>query len=199
MFHLFKTLFAEQIYEEMKKIAIYVIIGALLLIVGYILGRSRKGENDTILVQRDTTFVRDTIVIEKPSEVRKEYVAEKILVPVRDTVWLHDTLFVQLPMQKKFYREEDYYAEVSGYNPSLDYLEIYNKTVYVTKTEREKEKRNYLAVGMDASWCIKPSIPIYLEYTRVLHKNVALRAGVFHDLAINETGFRVGVNANIGW
>ena len=199
MFHLFKTLFAEQIYEEMKKIAIYVIIGALLLIVGYILGRSRKGENDTILVQRDTTFVRDTIVIEKPSEVRKEYVAEKILVPVRDTVWLHDTLFVQLPMQKKFYREEDYYAEVSGYNPSLDYLEIYNKTVYVTKTEREKEKRNYLAIGMDASWCIKPSIPIYLEYTRVLHKNVALRAGVFHDLAINETGFRVGVNANIGW
>lgn len=199
MFHLFKTLFAEQIYEEMKKIAIYVIIGALLLIVGYILGRSRKGENDTILVQRDTTFVRDTVVIEKPSEVRKEYVAEKILVPVRDTVWLHDTLFVQLPMQKKFYREDDYYAEVSGYNPSLDYLEIYNKTVYVTKTEREKEKRNYLAIGMDASWCIKPSIPIYLEYTRLLHKNVALRAGVFHDLAINESGFRVGVNANIGW
>ena len=199
MFHFFEKLFAEQIYEEMKKIAIYVIIGALLLIVGYILGRSRKGENDTILVQRDTTFVRDTVVIEKPSEVRKEYVAEKILVPVRDTVWLHDTLFVQLPMQKKFYREDDYYAEVSGYNPSLDYLEIYNKTVYVTKTEREKEKRNYLAIGMDASWCIKPSIPIYLEYTRLLHKNVALRAGVFHDLAINESGFRVGVNANIGW
>lgn len=176
-------------------------IAIVLLLVGMVIGWLCRpvNDDDTILVQRDTTVVRDTIVIEKPSEVRKEYVAEKILVPVRDTVWLHDTLFVQLPMQKKFYREEDYYAEVSGYNPSLDYLEIYNKTVYVTKTEREKEKRNYLAVGMDASWCIKPSIPIYLEYTRVLHKNVALRAGVFHDLAINETGFRVGVNANIGW
>lgn len=199
MFHLFKTLFAEQIYEEMKKIAIYVIIGALLLIVGYILGRSRKGENDTILVQRDTTFVRDTVVIDKPAEIRKEYVAEKIMVPVRDTVWLHDTLFIQLPMQKKFYREEDYYAEVSGYNPSLDYLEIYNKTVYVTKTEREKEKRNYLAIGVEAGWCINPYTPIYLEYSRMLHKNIRMKAGVFRDLVKQENGVMFGIEAQIGW
>ena len=184
----------------MKKIIIYIIIGALLLIVGYIFGRSRDNtKEDTTIVQRDTTIVRDTVEIEKPAEVKTEYIAEKILVEVRDTLWLHDTLYIQLPMQKKFYKEDTYYAEVSGYNPNLDYLEIYQRTITVTKTEREKEKKNYLAVGVDASWCVKPSIPIYLEYTRMLHKNVALRAGVFHDLAINETGFRLGVNTNIGW
>lgn len=187
--------------ERITKVLKTCSVAIVLLLVGMVIGWLCRPINaeDTTIVQRDTTIVRDTVEIEKPAEVKTEYIAEKILVEVRDTLWLHDTLYIQLPMQKKFYKEDTYYAEVSGYNPSLDYLEIYNKTVYVTKTEREKEKRNYLAVGMDASWCIKPSIPIYLEYTRVLHKNVALRAGVFHDLALQETGFRVGINANIGW
>lgn len=199
MFHFFEKLFAEQIYEEMKKIAIYVIIGALLLIVGYILGRNRKGENDTILVQRDTTVVRDTVRIKEPTEVRKETVKETVLVEVRDTMWMHDTCYIALPLEKRTYKRDEFYAVVTGYEPRLTYIEVYPKTVYITETEKQKEKRSYLAIGMDASWCITPSIPIYLEYTRMLHKNVALRAGVFYDLAINETGFRVGVNANIGW
>ena len=184
----------------MKKITIYVIIGALLLMIGYILGRSRDtAKEDTILVQRDTTVVRDTIRIKEPAEVKKETIKETILVEVRDTMWLHDTCYIALPLEKRTYKRDEFYAVVTGYEPRLTYIEVYPKTVYITETEKQKEKRNYLAIGMDASWCVKPSIPIYLEYTRVLHKNVALRAGVFHDLAINETGFRVGVNANIGW
>lgn len=183
----------------MKKVVTYVIIGALLLIIGYILGRSRDNmREDTILVQRDTTGVRDTVEIEKPVPIKVTQ-KETLFVAVTDTLRIKDTLYITLPKEVKIYANDDYYAEVSGYQPSLDYLEIYQKNVVVSKMEIPTEKRNYLAVGMDASWCTKASIPIYLEYTRMLHKNVALRAGVFHDIAINETGFRIGVNANVGW
>ena len=187
--------------QSLTKVLKTCSVAIVLLLVGMVIGWLCRpvNDDDTILVQRDTILVRDTLVIDKPAEVKTEYVAERILVEVRDTLWLHDTLFVQLPMQKKFYKEDTYYAEVSGYNPNLDYLEIYQRTITITKTETPKEKRNHLAVGMDASWCIKPSIPIYLEYTRKLHRNVEFNAGVFHDLVLGETGFRFGVNANIGW
>lgn len=187
--------------ERITKVLKTCSIAIVLLLVGMVIGWLCRPINaeDTIIVQRDTTIVHDTIVIDKPSEVRTEYIAEKILVEVRDTLWLHDTLFVQLPMQKKFYKEEDYYAEVSGYNPSLDYLEIYNKTVYVTKTERAKEKRNYLSAGVEVGWCSTFSTPIYLEYGRMLHKNVKFRGGVFRDVVKQENGVRFGIEAQIGW
>lgn len=183
----------------MKKFILLLAVMIVGVVLGVGLCRQFYSPERVIEVQKDTTFLIDTLVIEKPAKVRTEYVAETILVPVRDTLWLHDTLFVQLPMQKKFYKEDTYYAEVSGYNPNLDYLEIYQRTVTISKTETVKEKKNGLAVGTELGWCITPSIPIYLEYTRKLHRNVELNAGVFHDLVLGETGFRVGVNANVGW
>ena len=166
--------------------------------VGYLLGiRSRKPSEP--IVQRDTVVLFDTVKFVEPAEDKKETLNDTIPVEVKDTMWLHDTCYIALPLEKRTYKREDFYAEVTGYEPRLTYIEVYPKTVVVSKMEIPKEKKNYLAVGMDASWCMNASIPIYLEYTRVLHKNIALRAGVFHDLAINETGFRVGINANVGW
>ena len=182
----------------MNKITTYVIIGILLVMVGYLLGiRSRKPSEP--IVQRDTVVLFDTVKFVEPAEDKKETLNDTIPVEVKDTMWLHDTCYIALPLEKRTYKREDFYAEVTGYDPRLTYIEVYPKTVVVSKMEIPKEKKNYLAVGMDASWCMNASIPIYLEYTRVLHKNIALRAGAFHDLAINETGFRVGINANVGW
>ena len=86
----------------------------------------------------------------------------------------------------------------------MEKSEYYSKVIKVVTELTDVDETDILGCSrktdvVDASWCVKPSIPIYLEYTRMLHKNVALRAGVFHDLAINETGFRLGVNTNIGW
>lgn len=183
----------------MKRVVTYIIIGALLLMIGYILGRSRdNAKEDTILVQRDTTIVRDTVEIEKPVPV-KVTEKETLFVAVTDTLRIKDTLYITLPKDVKIYANNEYYAEVSGYQPSLDYLEIYQKNVVVAQTERVKEKRNYLSVGVEAGWCSTFSIPIYLEYSRMLHKNVQLNAGVFRDLVLRENGIRFGIEAQIGW
>lgn len=183
----------------MKKIVIYIAIALLLVLVGYLLGGSRcRVPSNTIVVQKDTIVVRDTHIVERPVYIRKK-ITDTMLVAVTDTLRLRDTLYVPIPKEVKVYANEDYYAEVSGYQPSLDYLEIYSKQTTITQTERRKEKKNRLAFGIEGGWCQTLSAPVYLEYSRKLHRNVELEAGVFRDLVIQETGFRVGVNAIVGW
>ena len=179
-----------------------IIIGAVTLIVGMVAGmllcRTFFVPERVVETQIDTIVVRDTHIVERPVYIRKK-ITDTMLVAVTDTMRLRDTLYVPIPKEVKVYANEDYYAEVSGYQPSLDYLEIYQKNVVISKTEIPKEKKNRLAFGVEAGWCQTFSVPVYLEYSRKLHRNVEINAGVFRDLVIQETGFRVGVNANIGW
>ena len=166
----------------MKKFILLLAIMMVGVVAGMWLCRLSYAPEREVDVQKDTIFVRDTVVVEKPTEIRTEYVAEKILVEVRDTMWLHDTLFIQLPMQKKFYREDTYYAEVSGYNPNLDYLEIYQRTVTISKTETIIQKPSPWRVSLD----------IGLDYSRMEAKYISPNIGA-------EIGYkRFSVNAELG-
>ena len=89
----------------------------------------------------DTLYVRDTIRVEMPGETRTEILTEHILVPVRDTLWQRDTCYVSLPLEKRTYKREDFYAEVTGYEPRLTYIEVYPKTITITQTEARKRTR----------------------------------------------------------
>lgn len=81
--------------------------------------------NDTIIVI-DT--VRDTIPV--PT---KETVTRYVQLP-GDTIVKYikgDTVF--LPITQKEYATPDYRAWVSGYNAALDSIDVFPKTVYVTR------------------------------------------------------------------
>ena len=50
-------------------------------------------------------------------------------------VYVNDSTKVKLPVEEKFYTEPDKYeAWVSGINPSLDRINVFNKTEYQTVT-----------------------------------------------------------------
>jgi hypothetical protein len=85
-----------------------------------------------------------TVTVEKPRpyEVR---VTDTIRVAVRDTVRVHDTLFVSLPRERKVYQDSSYRAVVSGYMPSLDSM-----TVTVTKTSFVPSRKRW-SVGIGPS------------------------------------------------
>ena len=176
----------------------YILLTAIGIALGTLINRTFFVPERIVETQRDTTIVRDTLLVYRPVPVKVTQ-KETLLVEVTDTLRVKDTLYITLPKEVKIYANNDYYAEVSGYQPSLDYLEIYQKNVVISKTETVKEKNNRLAFGVEAGWCQTFSVPVYLEYSRKLHRNVEINAGVFRDLVIQETGFRVGVNANIGW
>ena len=174
---------------------------ALILVVGFVIGilcRPHRIER-VVDIQRDTTFLIDTHIIENPVLVEK-HTKETLLVAVHDTTIINDTIFVPIPKEKKIYKGEDYIAEISGYKASLDRIEVYPKTTTITKTITQSViQRNALAIGLDMSYSGHPDIPIYLEYSYLLHRNVEMSARLQYDLPSQEIGFGLGAKISIGW
>jgi len=113
----------------------------LLLIfagIGFALGRrsAPKAPGTTIVRDTVTCTVYDTIVRERPV-YRVSYITDTIRTYF--TTIQHDTVQVEVPIERRIYREDSlYYASVSGWRPSLDTLILYPKTTVMTIHEREK-------------------------------------------------------------
>jgi hypothetical protein len=183
----------------MKKIIPYVILLILGIVAGWLCREHHfRGE---VKVQTDTLYIPDTVFIEKlvVKEVRE---TDTMYVAIRDTVVKNDTTYLPLPRESKTYGDERFTAVVSGYQPSLDRLEIYLENQVVTqylKPVGERVKRNSLSLGIEASYLNALSIPIYLEYERMLHKNIGINAQIFYDLPTRQMGVGVGANVQMGW
>ncbi len=113
-------------------VAVALALLALSFFGGYHYGESRPQE-----VQRDTVEVVriDTFRVERPVYVERR-VVDTLLVPVRDTVSRADTVWMPLPLERVVYRDTAYLAVVSGYRPRLDAIEVYQREVVRTVTER---------------------------------------------------------------
>lgn len=124
--------------QVLRDIAIFL----AMLVVCFFAGRWSKPakENTTIVERRDTVWASDTLVVDRPVYVRQK-VVDTMLVPVHDTISLHDTTFVALERTQKEYSGEDYRAWVSGYNPALDRIEVFPKTAYITNTVTEPARK----------------------------------------------------------
>ena len=115
---------------------------------------------------------------------------------------MRDTVYLVLNRQIKEYRDSLFYARVSGYDPELDYIEVYPKTVVISKTEttiQDVTKRNAIALGLEANYFGSTHIPIYLEYSNMLHKNVGMYGRILYDLPTQSLGVGLGVKVCVGW
>jgi hypothetical protein len=132
-------------------------------------------------VQIDTLVVQDTLREELPREVRYIKTTEIIQVPVRDTIIVRDTTYILLNKEVKEYKDSSYYAKVSGYAPSLDYIEVYPKTITITKKETLMPSpwRYSLNVGLDYRWMgrnyLLPNIGAEISYKKI---KVGVECGV---------------------
>lgn len=164
-----------------------IIIGALLLILGFvivILCRPKHFREVTKMFI-DTLVVRDTYIIEKPvlvERISRDY----LQVAVHDTIRIHDTLYISLPMETKTYSGDEYYAEVSGYEPSLDYIEVYPKTKVISKTETTTLK--------PSPW--RYSLHIGADYERMGHVIISPNIGA--EIGYKKMSFGVEGGVSIG-
>ena len=127
-----------------------VLMAAFILSFG--LGRY-TAKPETIVEEReriDTLVIRDTFTHYVPQYVHK-HTRDTIRVPIRETI--HDTVAVYLPRETRVYEDARYRAEVSGYQPSLDRIDIYTKTEVVTKdvTQVVKKKTRW-GLGLSAGY-----------------------------------------------
>lgn len=87
--------------------------------------------NDTVQVTKHDTIVREKPVFVASSTIRHD--------TVRFTTLERDTVFVDVPIERRVYHEDSlYHAVVSGWRPSLDSLIVWPKTTTITIREKVK-------------------------------------------------------------
>ncbi|MCE8774359.1 DUF6808 domain-containing protein [Bacteroides caccae] len=127
------------------------------LLVGVLVWmRCNPHEPSTVYIKGDTVHIRDTV-------------RDTILKPVRETLKRTDTVYlpilidtttdrtvegdsipVLIPITSKEYKTDDYRAVVSGYKPTLDFMEVYRDNKIITLTPVQKRKR--LGLGLQAGY-----------------------------------------------
>lgn len=128
-----------------------VTLAVLVFALGYVIGRKGHTNGQEAAMKPEVVEVirRDTIRIEKPVFVRSS-VKDFILVPVRDTVRVTDTVYTVIPRIERVYEDSTYRAVVSGYDPRLEQLEIYRKTATQVVTLTQVERQSRFGFGLAA-------------------------------------------------
>lgn len=136
--------------SDMGTIAKYAVTAVVGIVIGALLAVlfMRDGEANS-QVDVTTEIKYDTIPYYMPVPV-DSYITryEVVKLPaVRDTITdsliykdtlIHDSVNVVVPITQKKYEDSTYTAYVSGYNPQLDSISIYRKTIYQTITEKPR-------------------------------------------------------------
>ena len=146
--------------EVNKVIAILGGIVVLALMVGsFFFGRATKDTSiESTKIERDTIIVRDTIREYYPQEVVRTIVrTERVEVPIVRYDTIREVVEVEIPIEAKEYKSEEYYAIVEGYNPRLKSIEVYPRTAYITTTETIKDRKRWgVSVGVQGGYGFTP-------------------------------------------
>ena len=118
-------------------------------------GRNISAAEESITERRDTVIINDTVTIIEPvpvSIVSTEIVKRKLPVSVPDTIYKYierDSVEVDVPFTQKQYSDSTYVAWVSGYEPKLDSLKIFNQKEIITIETiiRQNQKQKHWHIG----------------------------------------------------
>lgn len=129
------------------------LIAAVVLIVasfvfGFVEGKKHAPQSESKIPDAllDVKIVTDTVHYKQLTPVIQGIESYKPL--GRDTINVNDTIYI--PYIHKVYKSDDYKAYVSGYNAALDSIDVFPKTVYITK----KIKPPRFGIGLSAGYGI---------------------------------------------
>lgn len=136
-------------------------VSALLLAVALGFLGGRRSVTQSLLERVDTLVIRDTLIDYRPvvTEVRTVRVDTVRLAVAQpsDTVVVHDTVEVEVPIVFSRYRGDNYDIGVSGFRTELEYVKVYPQTKIVTKGYSIEPKRWGFGVAVGPSVLVAPS------------------------------------------
>ena len=136
-------------------------MAALLLAVALGFLGGRRSVTQSLLERVDTLVIRDTLIDYRPvvTEVRTVRVDTVRLAVAQppDTVVVHDTVEVEVPIVFSRYHGDNYDIGVSGFRTELEYVKVYPQTKIVTKGYSIEPKRWGFGVAVGPSVLVAPS------------------------------------------
>jgi len=151
-----------------------LIVSIVLILLAFFVGRC-EGKKSVSVIETtttvDTLYHVDTVYITKP-EIINRVIVKKERVPVKDTVRIYDTLYVELCRESIESKKDSVYRVVaSGINPSIDTVEVYPTTVYidrVTNNVQYIKKKTKWGLGVQAGYGVTLSkTPVLSPYVGV--------------------------------
>lgn len=139
-----------------KRILFSVIATIVLVHFSYVIGH-RDGLNSLVEGEKDsvdTLYIRDTILQYEPI-YKERIVLQKELIPVRDTLWRTDTLYIVMDREQVVWQDSLSKVYASGILPQIDSVYHYTRERVVTRTEyvSVKEIRRW-GLGLHAGYGI---------------------------------------------
>lgn len=190
----------------MKKYIPYIIV----LVVGIVIGLLCRPNHytDRIVTQIDTLYeakyysrlelAGNTYKLDIPKIAMADFVyikSDSTKIVYKDSIQ-----YIALPREYYYTSMDDVEIWHSGIDSTIDSLNVMRKTTTITKTETISTiKKNALALGLEFNYTTSPYIPIYLEYSHLLHKNVEMSAKILYDIPTQSVGFGLGAKVRVGW
>lgn len=165
--------------------------------LGLLIGRKTSGQTEIKEIIKTDTLTRITIdTVEVPEPI-------PVLVEILDTIYIDRVVGNEsdiLIRQTKTYKDSTYTATISGYNPSLDYIETYNTVkseyIYVTEIVREELKKWHIGLYADVRVYERIYAPVGAKMT-YRNDRWELSGKVGKDLVTNNIVFEVGYNFDL--
>lgn len=192
----------------MQKIFAYIGVMIVGVVIGCLLP-DYHFRDEVKMLQRDTIVRFDTIRYSRLELVTNSNTLKipKIDVPKLafldvekvDTIYKDNVMYLTYPRESYYTKAKDVEIWYSGIDSTIDSLNVVQKTQNIKETQQVKVARNSISLGIEASYLTTPSLPIYLEYGRMFHKNVEMYGQIAYDLQSRQWGVGIGVELKFGW
>ena len=149
-----------KIYETLKKNRVLILAVAIAFVFGFFVAKHHYNKPFEEKVERDTVIIHDTIPDYLPTpkdSATIKWVTKWLPSATKtDTItrWdyfvVHDSVAVEMPITTKHYGNEQYDAYISGFEPNLDSIFVYQKEVLVTEVRTISKPPNKVALFLDA-------------------------------------------------
>lgn len=115
----------------------YILTGvgiAVAVLIGFLIGQKhpQKLPVEPIKEKVDTLLIFDTITLTKPVFVEKIQL-DSVYMPVTDTLWKHDTLYVYLEREQIQWQDSLCRVYASGINPQVDSVTHFVQETIINK------------------------------------------------------------------
>ena len=115
----------------------YILTGVgivVAVLIGFLIGQKhpQKSPVEPIKEKVDTLLIFDTITLTKPVFVEKIQL-DSVYMPVTDTLWKHDTLYVYLEREQIQWQDSLCRVYASGINPQVDSVTHFVQETIITR------------------------------------------------------------------